>query len=88
MTVFLSLSQCHVTACDGVPVTVTLSHITVTDCCRYFSVESTQEMLDEWRPLLCLFDAKMSEGLFYLELFLPTVMYPHEYDQGFRYGQE
>ena len=53
--------------------------------CRYFSVESTQEMLDEWRPLLCPFDMKMSEGLFYLELFLPTLMYPHEYDRGFRY---
>jgi len=53
--------------------------------CRYFSVESTQEMLNEWRPLLCLFDVKMSEGLFYLDLFLPTVMYPHEYDQGFRF---
>jgi len=42
-------------------------------------------MLDEWRPLLCLFDLKMSEGLFYLELFLPTLMYPHEHDRGFRY---
>jgi len=51
---------------------------------RYFSVESTQEMLDEWRPLLCPFDVKMSEGLFFLELFLPTLMYPHEYDHGFR----
>ena len=48
-------------------------------------MESTQEMLDEWRPFLCPFDSKMSEGLFYLELFLPTLMYPHEYDQGFRY---
>ena len=53
--------------------------------CRYFSVEATQEMLDEWRPLLCPFDVKMSEGLFYLELFLPTLVYPHEYDRGFRY---
>ena len=48
-------------------------------------MESTQEMLDEWRPLLCPFDVKMSEGLFFLQLFLPTIMYPHEYDHGFRY---
>jgi len=49
-------------------------------------VESTEEMLDEWRPLLCPFDVKMSQALFFLELFLPTLMYPHEYERGFRYN--
>lgn len=48
-------------------------------------MESTQEMLDEWRPLLCPFDVKMAEGLFFMEIFLPTLMYPEEQAKGFRY---
>eukprot|EP00731_Ephydatia_muelleri_P029038 Em0020g682a len=45
-----------------------LSHVR-----NYFAVESTQEMLDEWRPLLCPFDLAMVEGLTYLHQFLPTL---------------
>jgi len=51
---------------------------------RYFPVEATQEMLEEWRPLLCPFDVKMMQGIFFLENFLPTVLYPEEHSQGFR----
>uniref|UniRef100_A0A8C5CEE9 Uncharacterized protein n=1 Tax=Gadus morhua TaxID=8049 RepID=A0A8C5CEE9_GADMO len=46
---------------------------THTHMCTYFPASSTQEMLSEWRPLLCVFDA----------LFLPTVMPPPEHPQGF-----
>ena len=38
----------------------------------FFSQNSTQEMLDEWRPLLCPFDRCMIQGMKYLSLFLPT----------------
>lgn len=38
----------------------------------YFSPESTQEMLDLWRPLLCPYDRSMSNGMKYLATFLPT----------------
>jgi hypothetical protein len=51
----------------------------------YFSVESTQEMLDEWRALLCPFDTSFSKGIEKFELFLPTVVYPHEHDKSFKY---
>ena len=53
-------------------------------CYSYFPVESTQEMLEEWRPLLCPFDITIIKGLGYLDLFLPTVLPEHEMDQGFR----
>ncbi|KAL4238306.1 Proteasome activator complex subunit 4 [Mactra antiquata] len=56
----------------------------VRDCRMYFPVESTQEMLDEWRPLLCPFDVTVIKGLQYLELFLPTNLAVDEMDQGFR----
>lgn len=42
--------------------------------CSYFPVESTQEMLDEWKPLLCPFDASMIEAAEYFSDFLPTLV--------------
>ncbi|XP_031565856.1 proteasome activator complex subunit 4-like [Actinia tenebrosa] len=50
----------------------------------YFSVESTQEMLDEWKPLLCPYDVAFGKAIFYFSLFLPTTLPPSQYDQGFR----
>ena len=50
----------------------------------YFSVDSTQEMLDEWRPLMCPFDVTFAKAMFYFNLFLPTALAPQEYDKGFR----
>lgn len=51
---------------------------------RYFPASSTQEMLDEWRPLLCVFDVVMQKAISNMELFLPTIMPPEEHSQGFR----
>ncbi|PIK56150.1 putative proteasome activator complex subunit 4 isoform X2 [Apostichopus japonicus] len=50
----------------------------------YFTVESTQEILDEFRPLLCPFDETMYKGLSYLKLFLPTMLPPEHHDKGFK----
>ncbi|XP_070577632.1 proteasome activator complex subunit 4-like isoform X2 [Ptychodera flava] len=50
----------------------------------YFPEESTQEMLDEWRPLLCPFDVTMSKGISYLEMFLPTLLPPEDHGMGFK----
>ena len=42
-------------------------------CCRtYFADTATQEMLDEWRPLMCPFDVTMGKAMCYFEMFLPT----------------
>lgn len=38
----------------------------------FYSHESTQEMLDEWRPMMCPFDRAMVQSMKYLSLFLPT----------------
>lgn len=46
----------------------------------YFPVESTKEMLDEWRPLLCPYDMTFSKAIEQFELFLPTIVYPHEHE--------
>ena len=51
---------------------------------RYFSEDATQEMLDEWRPLMCPFDVTMLKALFYFELFLPTSLPPELHHKGFR----
>ncbi|KAH3856831.1 hypothetical protein DPMN_099426 [Dreissena polymorpha] len=56
----------------------------VRNCRCYFPLECTQEMLDEWRPLLCPFDVTVIKGLQYLELFLPTHHDPEHMDKGFR----
>lgn len=50
----------------------------------YFSEDSTQEMLDEWRPLLCPFDVKFAKAMFYFSLFLPTTLPPEKYDKGYK----
>lgn len=51
---------------------------------RYFPASSTREMLDEWRPLLCVFDVVMQKAVSNMELFLPTIMPPEEHSQGFQ----
>lgn len=56
----------------------------VNSCRTYFPAESTQEMLDEWRPLLCPFDVTIMKGLSYLDRFLPTNLPEEQMDQGFR----
>ncbi len=50
----------------------------------YFPESATQEMLDEWRPLLCPFDVTMQKAIGYYELFLPTIMPPEQHDKGFK----
>ncbi|KAI0208909.1 Proteasome activator complex subunit 4A [Lamellibrachia satsuma] len=50
----------------------------------YFPIEATQEMLDEWRPLLCPFDVTMMRGISFFELFLPTSLPPEEHDRGYK----
>ena len=41
----------------------------------YFPDNATQEMLDEFRPMLCSCDRSMWVGFKYLSLFLPTTMH-------------
>ncbi|XP_067680549.1 proteasome activator complex subunit 4-like [Haliotis asinina] len=53
-------------------------------CRVYFSLESTAEMLEEWRPLICPFDVTVIKALNYLELFLPTSLPPEHYDKGYK----
>ncbi|KAM9336338.1 proteasome activator complex subunit 4B-like [Symphorus nematophorus] len=55
----------------------------IKSCRLYFPASSTQEMLDEWRPLLCVFDVVMQKAISNMELFLPTVMPPEEHGQAF-----
>ena len=45
-------------------------------------MESTQEMLNEWRPLMCIYDVSMEKAISYFELFLPTRMSAEEHEQG------
>ncbi|KAL4641227.1 proteasome activator complex subunit 4 [Arapaima gigas] len=56
----------------------------VKSCRPYFPASSTQEMLDEWRPLLCPFDVTMQRAISYFELFLPTTLPPELHHQGFQ----
>ncbi|CDQ89077.1 unnamed protein product, partial [Oncorhynchus mykiss] len=49
----------------------------------YFPESATQEMLEEWRPLLCPFDVTMQRAIGYLELFLPTTLPPELHHKGF-----
>ncbi|XP_028331301.1 proteasome activator complex subunit 4B [Gouania willdenowi] len=55
----------------------------IKSCRLYFPVSSTNEMLAEWRPLLCVFDVSMQKAVSNMELFLPTIMRPDEHRQGF-----
>ena len=56
----------------------------IRSCRPYFSLESTQEMLDEWRPLICPFDSLITKVTAYLELFLPTCIPPEHHNRGFK----
>lgn len=56
----------------------------VKNCRLYFPESATQEMLDEWRPLLCPFDVTMQKAIGYFELFLPTIMPPEQHYKGFK----
>ncbi|XP_036816791.1 proteasome activator complex subunit 4B isoform X1 [Oncorhynchus mykiss] len=55
----------------------------VKSCRPYFPESATQEMLEEWRPLLCPFDVTMQRAIGYLELFLPTTLPPELHHKGF-----
>ena len=56
----------------------------IRSCRPYFSLQSTQEMLDEWRPLLCPYDTVIIKATSYLELFLPTLLPAEHHDKGFK----
>uniref|UniRef100_A0A8C7ZN05 Proteasome activator complex subunit 4 n=1 Tax=Oryzias sinensis TaxID=183150 RepID=A0A8C7ZN05_9TELE len=56
----------------------------IKSCRLYFPSSSTKEMLDEWRPLLCVFDVVMQKAISNMELFLPTIMPPGEHSHGFQ----
>ncbi|KAA8583909.1 hypothetical protein FQN60_015117 [Etheostoma spectabile] len=56
----------------------------VKSCRPYFSDSATQEMLDEWRPLLCPFDVTMQRAISYFELFLTTTLPPELHHKGFK----
>lgn len=50
----------------------------------HFPLEATQEMLEEWRPMLCPFDVSIQRAFTYLNLFLPTTLPPEHHDKGFK----
>jgi len=52
-------------------------------CRIYFPIQSTQQMLDEWRPLLCPYDSMMWNAVEYFELFLPTLSLREYHEKGF-----
>ncbi|KAM6956793.1 proteasome activator complex subunit 4A [Aplochiton taeniatus] len=56
----------------------------VKSCRPYFPECATQEMLEEWRPLLCPFDVTMQRAISYFELFLPTTLPPDLHHKGFK----
>uniref|UniRef100_A0A8C8IE53 Uncharacterized protein n=1 Tax=Oncorhynchus tshawytscha TaxID=74940 RepID=A0A8C8IE53_ONCTS len=56
----------------------------VRSCRPYFPETATQEMLEEWRPLLCPFDVTMQRAIGYFELFLPTTLPPELHHKGFK----
>ncbi|TRY59018.1 hypothetical protein DNTS_012403 [Danionella cerebrum] len=62
----------------------TVLNTLIKSCRVYFPVSATQEMLDEWRPLLCPFDASMHKAISYFQLFLPTLMPPEQHERGFK----
>ncbi|XP_046402715.1 proteasome activator complex subunit 4A-like [Ischnura elegans] len=50
----------------------------------YFPPEATQEMLDEWRPLLCPYDSRLCHTMTYLEWFLPVTLPPSKAHLGYK----
>ncbi|XP_039595074.1 proteasome activator complex subunit 4A isoform X2 [Polypterus senegalus] len=56
----------------------------VKSCRPYFPENATQEMLQEWRPLMCPFDVTMQKAISYFELFLPTTLPPELHHKGFK----
>ncbi|CAL1268746.1 unnamed protein product [Larinioides sclopetarius] len=56
----------------------------ITNCSPYFSVESTQEILEEFRPYMCPFDSEMAKAMNYFDLFLCTKLPPSEHHRGFK----
>jgi len=41
-------------------------------CRPYFPLSATEEMLREWRPLMCPLDVTMGKAMTYFEMFIPT----------------
>lgn len=52
-------------------------------CRDYFPIEATEEMLSEWRPLLCPFDMTMPMGISLFETFLPTKTEPKNHQKSY-----
>ena len=50
----------------------------VRNCRSYFPPNSTQDMLDEWRPLMCPFDIVVGKAAKYFDMFLPTLVFNEE----------
>ncbi|RDD38509.1 Proteasome activator complex subunit 4 [Trichoplax sp. H2] len=51
----------------------------------YFTASATEEMLQEWRPMMYPFDTSiMLKATSYFCSFLPTALLPHEHNQGFK----
>lgn len=50
----------------------------------YFHEDATQEILDEFRPLMCPFDITMIRATFFFELLLPTNLPPESHHKGFK----
>ncbi|KAG8177101.1 hypothetical protein JTE90_015245 [Oedothorax gibbosus] len=58
--------------------------ILIKACNRYFPVESTKEILEEFRPYMCPFDSEMSKAMNYFELLFTTTLPPSEHHLGFK----
>lgn len=50
----------------------------------HFPNNATQEMLDEWRPMLCPYSVYVQRVVTYMHLFLPTTLPPEHHDKGFK----
>lgn len=50
----------------------------------HFPINATQEMLEEWRPMLCPFSVSIQRAVTYLNLFLPTTLAPDDHGKGFK----